>query len=39
MVDGIYNTQLFFYKISMKKHNKNFQYLLSNLRMSICELG
>jgi hypothetical protein len=39
LLDGIYSTQLFFNKISMKKNNKNFQYLLYNLRMSICELG
>jgi hypothetical protein len=39
MLNGIDNTQLFFNKISMKKNNKNLQYLLSNLRMSICELG
>ena len=39
MLNGIDNTQLFFNTISKKKNNKNLQYLLSNLRMSICELG
>ena len=39
MLESIDNTQIFFNKLVYKKHNPNIGYLLSNLRMSICELG
>jgi hypothetical protein len=39
MLVSIHNTQIFLNKLINKKHNTNTQYLLSNLRMSICELG
>jgi hypothetical protein len=39
MIDSVYKTQLFFNKLRIKKTHQNTQYLLSNLRMSICELG
>jgi len=39
MLESLHKTQLFFYKISVKKTPQNMHYLLSNLRMSICELG
>ena len=39
MLESINHTQIFFDKLVNKKHNPNIQYLLSNLRMSICELG
>jgi hypothetical protein len=37
MLDGIYETQKLISKIKKKKGNN--KYILSNLRMSICELG
>lgn len=38
MLDGIKYAEVFLYKMNKnKKHNSN--YLLSNMRMSICELG
>jgi hypothetical protein len=37
MLDGIYESELFLSKIQKKKGNHKF--ILSNLRMSICELG
>ena len=39
MLESINHTQIFFDKLVNKKHNPNIRYLLSNLRMSICELG
>jgi hypothetical protein len=39
MLVSIHNTQIFLNKLINKKQNTNTQYLLSNLRMSICELG
>jgi len=39
MLFTIHNTQIFLNKLINKKQNTNTQYLLSNLRMSICELG
>lgn len=39
MLQSIHNTELFFNKIIKQKNKQNIQYLLSNLRMSICELG
>ena len=39
MLESVHNTELFFNKIIKKKNKQNIQYLLSNLRMSICELG
>jgi hypothetical protein len=39
MLVTIHNTQIFLNKLINKKQNTNTQYLLSNLRMSICELG
>jgi len=42
MLNGIYNTQYFLNNIIINNNNKknlHLQYLLSNLRMSICELG
>ena len=38
LINNIHNTQLFLNTL-MKKKNNNMRYLLSNLRMSICELG
>jgi hypothetical protein len=38
MLEGVNNAQLFFNKIYNKKNNKT-NYLLTNMRMSICELG
>lgn len=38
MLDGINNAELFLNKIK-NKQNKHNKYLLTNLRMSICELG
>ena len=37
MLENIYNTQQFLFKINKSKKINN--YILSNLRMSICELG
>jgi len=39
MLQNVRETEFFFYKNKNKNINKNFQYILSNLRMSICELG
>jgi len=43
MLQSLHNTELFFNKIikqkNKQKNKQNIQYLLSNLRMSICELG
>jgi hypothetical protein len=39
MLETIYNTQLFLNEIIKKKQKQKLPYLLSNLRMSICELG
>ena len=39
ILESISNTQIFLNKLVNKKHNPNIRYLLSNLRMSICELG
>jgi len=38
LIKGITSTELFFNKIKLNKRNKN-NYLLTNMRMSICELG
>ena len=38
MLNTIHNTELFFKRIS-KKNKVNIKYLLSNMRMSICEFG
>ena len=38
MLEGVERAQLFFNKIRREKP-RNFKYLLSNMRMSICELG
>lgn len=37
LLDGIYESNIFLSKIKRKRGN--FKYILSNLRMSICELG
>lgn len=37
LLDDIHNTEIFLYKIKRKKGD--YKYILSNLRMSICELG
>jgi hypothetical protein len=37
MLDGIYESELFLSKLKKKKENNKF--ILSNLRMTICELG
>jgi hypothetical protein len=37
LLDGIHNSQIFLSKLKKKKWNNNF--ILSNMRMSICELG
>jgi hypothetical protein len=39
MLDGVYNADLFLNKMKRKNKDKNTKYFLSNLRMSICELG
>jgi hypothetical protein len=39
LLDGVYNAELFLNKMKNKKKDKNNKYFLSNLRMSICELG
>jgi hypothetical protein len=44
MLENVRETENFFYKNNKnnknnKLNNQNFQYILSNLRMSICELG
>jgi hypothetical protein len=39
LLEDINETQYFFEKINKIYKNKNLQYILSNLRMSICELG
>jgi len=39
MISGVLETQRFFNIIQNQKKNINLQYILSNLRMSICELG
>ena len=38
MLDGIDSSQVFFKKIHSKRNN-NYNYLLRNMRMSVCELG
>ena len=39
MMNGITETQSFLNKINIKSKKGNLYYVLSNLRMSICELG
>jgi hypothetical protein len=39
MLDGVYNSELFLNKMKRKNKDKITKYMLSNLRMSICELG
>jgi hypothetical protein len=41
MIENVYETQKFFNILKNKNKNKkmNFNYILANLRMSICELG
>jgi hypothetical protein len=39
MLGNIYDTQTFLNRIGKKKNKQNMKYLLSNLRMSICEFG
>jgi hypothetical protein len=41
MMENVYETQKFFNILKNKNKNKsmNFNYILANLRMSICELG
>jgi hypothetical protein len=39
MLNGIVNTQSFLKDINKKRNKQNLNYILSNLRMSICELG
>ena len=38
MLENVNNTQKFLYNLT-NKNNKSNNYILSNLRMSICELG
>ena len=38
MLDGVKYAEDFLYKINKNKQN-NLNYLLTNMRMSICELG
>jgi hypothetical protein len=39
MLNGIFDTQSFLKDINKKRKKPNLNYILSNLRMSICELG
>ena len=39
MLNGIAQTNQFFYDLNKKIKRPNLNYILSNLRMSICELG
>ena len=41
MIEGIANTELLIQKLNNSniKHTRNYKYITSNLRMSICELG
>ena len=39
MIEGIYTSEQFLNKIKDDKNNSSKEYILSNLRMSICELG
>ena len=39
MLEGVNNAEIFLNNIIRKKKDKNTKYMLSNLRMSICELG
>jgi hypothetical protein len=39
MLDGIINTQKFLTKTQKQNKKPNLNFILSNLRMSICELG
>ena len=39
MLNGVIKTQIFLNNINKKNNNQNLSYVLSNLRMSICELG
>jgi hypothetical protein len=39
MLDGVTATQHFLREIERKNKRSNYHYILSNLRMSICELG
>jgi hypothetical protein len=42
MLESVHNAHIFLNKVSKdinRKRDKNIPYLLSNLRMSICELG
>ena len=38
MLENVDNTQHFLYNLTKKNNNNNYDYILSNLRMSICEL-
>ena len=39
MLEGVNNAEIFLNNTKRKNKDKNTKYLLSNLRMSICELG
>jgi hypothetical protein len=39
MLEGVHNTEIFLDNTKRKNKDKNTKYLLSNLRMSICEMG
>ena len=39
MLENVSETQKFFNNINKKRNASNLSYILSNLRMSICELG
>jgi len=39
ILNGVMETQKFFYYLQKYKKNPNLYYILSNLRMSICEMG
>jgi len=38
-LNGVYETELFFSKLKKTKKTTSLEYVLNNLRMSICELG
>jgi hypothetical protein len=39
MLEGVHNAEIFLDNTKRKNKDKNTKYLLSNLRMSICEMG